>query len=683
MPPRDSNAVDRAPGRLFSAVIVALAILILLRALPLARAYVGKLLSLHSAPAVAIAGLAAAGAYLALAAGIARRPRATAALAAAFALLLVVLSGNSLAALTAAGILAGTFLVGDGVSRLLRGREAGPGDLSSVFAAGIVTLGIAALALGELGMWRWDFLLAAAALLLFLRRRRLSDLAGLLRRAVTLPSAGGRPLLDAAWLAAVVLCLAAAWAGALGPDFSWDGLTYHLPEAREAALQGSVEPLVGLEPQTFFWRNEENYLSLAFLFGDERAARLLHFFVGLGAFAATLALLRKLGVSGAASLSLLALAAFPLAILQLHAMYVDWPAAFLVAAAAAEIASSREEPRRVLLASFLFGGAIATKVFALLAAPALLLLLLRRGGWRANRLAAAAAGALLALLPWMLWSQSRAGFFIAPFRSFSSLTSSFSGGKFISHRAPGIPLHVPSVAGFLRLPYDLTFHSHRFERNGDGYDGMLPLLLVPGVAGLGFGHLALFLAASLPVLIPWFRLYEPSVRYLMPLYPLYAVFAASGLARATARFAGKSGLAAGLALTATALAFPVQFGSTGVEWKVAAGRISREEALAQRIPSYPLWKRVRPEDTVLFMGEYDRFHCPARRIFRRDYFPVNRWGHDLALWRSGLRRLHITHIVEFPTPHPGDLFDSLTDTVRLVARNGDASLYRVLPAAAR
>src|SRR5437867_2105065 len=283
--PADGSSQSAPVSRaLFSLFLVALSAAILARAGPLALAYLHKVLSLHSAAAVAAASAAAAGALLLLVGGILLRRRATALVCAGIALLLLALSGNLLAALSAAGILAATLLAGDAVFRLLAGREAGQGDLSSVFAAGVVAVAVAPLALGPLGLWRSTGVLAAAALLAFKRRRRLPELARLAAAAVRLPSGGAPPVLEAIWLAAAALFLAAAGVGALCPEFSWDGLAYHLPEAREAALTGRVEPLFGLAPQTFFWRTEENYLSLGFLFGGERVARLLHFAVGAGAF---------------------------------------------------------------------------------------------------------------------------------------------------------------------------------------------------------------------------------------------------------------------------------------------------------------------------------------------------------------------------------------------------------------
>src|SRR6185436_7889060 len=78
-----------------------------------------------------------------------------------------------------------------------------------------------------------------------------------------------------------------------------------------------------------------------------------------------------------------------------------------------------------------------------------------------------------------------------------------------------------AVAAFLRLPYDLVFHSSRFEANGDGYNGLVILLLSLGILGWRAGRIGLFAAAAIPVLAVWSLLYLPSIRYLFPMCPLY------------------------------------------------------------------------------------------------------------------------------------------------------------------
>jgi hypothetical protein len=665
-----------------SGLLVVFIVLILLRATPLIRNYLEKLLAQHRPSVLALALLGAAAGFAALVFAIRRWPGATLGILAAAALLLVLLSGNSLAFLIASAILALTLLAGDAVSRLLRGREAREGDLSGVFAAGVVTMGVLPLLLGEIGLLRPVGVAGLAILLLALRRRRVPELARLLLRSVRLPRGGSPPLLEALWVAAAAILIGAEWVVSLGPDLSWDALAYHLPEALETARAGRVDYLADLAPQTFFWRSHETFLSLGFLFDGERAVRGLHFAVGLGVFAAALALARRLSAGAATPLLLLSLAAFPTADMQLHATYADWPAALLLTAAAAEIAGAREEPGRLRLAGFLFGGALAVKVFVVLGAPALALLLLRRAGWRWRRVLVAAGCALIAILPWVAWSRARSGSVLAPYVRRVSAAAAGLPEEAASAEWPAAPpvRHVTSVAGFVELPYDLTFFSSRFEGNGDGYNGVLALALLPGLLGWGGVGFLLFLAAALAVLLPWYLLYDPSVRYLIPVYPLYAIFAVEGLRRLTRDFSGRMGEVAGGALAVAALAFPVQFGSSGYEWKLAIGALSWEQSLIERLPEQRLWRHLRPEDRVVFLAEHDRFHCPAGVAFRSEWYPVNRWGNDPARWRSELTRLRIGYIVARDEAWDrAALVAALRDRLVLVDRSGPAALYRVRP----
>ena len=485
-------------------------------------------------------------------------------------------------------------------------------------------------------------------------------------------------------MAFAALALFAAWAGALSPDVSWDGLAYHLPEARDIARLGRVAVRPDLVPHSLLWRNHDAYLSLGFFYGGERVVRLLQFTVGVAVFGAALALARRLRANGSGALVVLALAAFPLAMLQLRATYVDWPAALFVTAAAAELASGRVGGGRLRLCGFLFGGAVATKVFALGALPALLILLVRaRPRPSGRQVAGALACALAALGPWLAWSSLRAGSVAAPYAASPAelVERVTSGHYFRTSPASGAAAPPRAMSARLRafaaLPYDLVFHSSRFESNGDGYNGILVLVLLVGLAGWDARRVALFCAAAVPWLVPWSLLYLPSIRYLFPIFPLYAVFCAEGLRRLTRRFAGAWGTAAGIALLGAAAAFPVQFGSSGLEWKVAAGRISREESLAARLPGYRLWPNVTARDRVLLVGENDRFHCPAELAWSAEYLPVAAWGRDPAAWREGLGTLGVTHVLHRSDRRPEGLPGGLGDRLELVGRDGGAALYRV------
>jgi hypothetical protein len=667
--------------RLAGPALVILAVVLLLGwARPLWSAYLEKLRAGHAAGVVAGAAAAALVFGALLAVGLRFRPAAVGLGLAAFAAATLILSGNAAAAGAAALVLAATLSIGDLVVRALCGAWGGRADLSSTFAAGFVAVGLAVLGLAEAGWLSAVSLAAVLAAGALAVPRRLPDLARRCARAVRVPRGSAPPALESAWLAFVLLVIAAAWMGALCPDVSWDGLAYHLPEARAIAQTGRILPARDLAPQSYLWRAHESFLSTGFFYGGERVARLLQLAVGLWTFGATIALARRIGGGGSGPLAALLLAAFPTAMLQLHATYVDWPAAFLVTAAAAELATGRRT-----LAGFLFGGALATKIFAILAAPALLALALRRGG-KPRALGAAVLAGALALGPWLAWSVRHGGTVAAPFgSSILDAAGRLRRGEFFTHSpasgaAASVPVPGPSrAARFVRLPYDLVFHSSRFEANGDGYNGVLVLAAAAGLAGWSARRLAVFSAVTLAALLPWSQLYLPSVRFLFPLLPLYAVFVAEGLGRLTRAFAGGPGRAAGAALLAAAAAFPVQAGSSGLEARVAFGRLSREAYLDAVLPAHPLWREVRPDDRVLFVGENDRFHCPAAEAWRDDFAPVAAWAADPAAWRRGIDDLEITAIVmrEDRRPAAPGRLEALGLPLVPVARRGPAVLLRV------
>ncbi|MGH9364610.1 MAG: hypothetical protein ACRD1B_05015 [Thermoanaerobaculia bacterium] len=680
LPREPSSQTGRA--RLISALIVVLALLILLRAAPIARAYALTFRKGHTQHAGVLLGLALAAVVGLLFLGILRWPRATCLGVGLLAILLAVASGNAVALLVTATLIGFTALVGDGVSRLFRGREAQEEDVLASFAAGCVSLGGVLLALGELGLAKTVFLPAAAIVLVVARRRRIPALIGALGRSFHPPRSGSPSAVEAAWLTVLALVLVSGFVGALRPDVSWDGIAYHLPQVRGFAEAGRVEPLPTVYPLSFLWQNYETYLALGFLCGGEPVVRLLHFAVGLGAFAAAFALSQRVASRGSGILVLLALAAFPAACVQLKETYVDLPAAFFLTAAAAQLAASDREPGRARLGAFLFGGAVATKVFALFGIGALAVLMLRRGKWNGRRILSLALCALVPLLPWWAWSQSRTGFFLAPYSDavISSNTNLIEQPFVLLGPRP---TSASSWAiGFLRLPYDLTFYAARFWTGGDGYTGLLPLLLLVGLFAWDRRRLLLFCGAALVVLVPWYalsnlELFSPSIRFLIPVYALYAVFAAQGLDRLTEGFRGGAGKAAAFSLAALSIAFPAQLFSVAFDAKVAIGLVSREEALAAYLPAYPLWKHVRREDRVIILGDWDRYHCPAAFVFWDRYLPTL-WGDDPHRWRREMRQLRISCILYRSDQRDRSaLLQSLGDCLRPVESRGPATLYRV------
>jgi hypothetical protein len=510
------------------------------------------------------------------------------------------------------------------------------------------------------------------------RRRRIPQLWSLSRETARTVLEDRRSLALACWLSIVVLVIAAGFLGSLRPDVSFDGLAYHLPEIRDFAQRGQVEPLANIDV-TLLWRNYDTFLGIGYLAGGERVVRLLHFFVGLAAFGSAVALSRRLGNRGSGALALLVLAACPAACAQLKETYVDLPAALFLTAAAVEIAASEKEPRRLWLGGFLFGGAVATKIFALLASVALLALMIRRHRASPRYLLTFALCAAIPLLPWFVWSQARFGFFLAPYsHAWRERSLESTGGVHIPH-GQQTKFTESGAAGFFRFPYDRTFRSVRLVTDGGGFVGFLPLLLLVGVAGWGVPGFALFCAAALAALLPWHflsnaQVIAPSIRFLVPLYPLYAVFAALGIRHLTGNFRGGLGAGAAVSLAALSIALPAQLLSAPFDAQIALGRVSREQALSAYLPAYPLLRHLQPGDRVLFLGGRDRYHCPAKRILTDT--AVLRMTRDPNRVRDLLRRLRITHIVNFDQRRDLAEFKSIAACIERIDQHAHAALYR-------
>ena len=666
-----------------SGLFIVLAAALLVCAAPILKMHLEKFRNaLASGPAAGAAALLAL-AFILFLDGVRRSPRTTAAATGTVLLFLVVWSGNLFAFGIAAAVLALTLIAGDAVARLLRGFEGGPGELSVSIAAGCGAIGLGLLLLGEIHFARPVFLIAAAAVLVLVRRRRIRQLSRLVAGGAKALWTGPFTKTDALWIATVAAILVPGFLAALRPDLSWDALAYHLPQVRDFAVKGRVEPLANLYPSTFLWRDYDTYLGLGFLAGGARTVRFLHFAIGLAAFGATASLARRLGSTARCPLALLALCAVPAACLELKNTYVDLPAGLLLTASAAEIAAGREEKGRLRLAGFLFGGAIATKLFAILGAPALAAIFARRRReWTRSAIAFLLCAGIV-LIPWLAWSQSRLGFFLAPYYD----------PRASDRNDPNAPIYGPPIRpsssspsprldaqSLVRLPFDLTLGQAHYSRLDD-YVGLLPLLLLFGLAGFGARDVRLFAAAVLVSILPWYaaasrQLIHFDARYLIPLFPMYAAAAGVGLERATGQFRGRLGSTAAAAAAALALAIPTQLLSAPHDLDLALRRATPEAALAA-LPAYPLWSHVHSQDRVLLLGDPDRFHCPARvvvndmLIFPGPEVDPNRWQRE---WGP----LGITHILHREDRRDASaLLRVLGPCVHLVASHTVASLYRV------
>src|SRR5215471_17332295 len=331
--PESASSTRRAAA--FSSLVISAALLILWRGYPVVAAYVERFRQAHPAGAITFAIAAVTGLLCLLWLGVGRWP--TAWMLALVAIALAITSGNIGAVPIAVILAAFTLVVGDGVVRLFRGREAGGGEIAASMAVGAVSIGICLLLLGEARLARPVILAVIGIVILLIRRSRVPALWQLIRDSSREFLDRRRSAPESLWLAIVAAVVCASYVGVLRPDISFDALSYHLPEARDVAEHGRVRIFPQI-PETLLWHNYDTFLGGAFLAGGERAARFLHFFVGISIFGAASALARRLGKGGRTALVGLAIAAFPAGLVQLEETYVDLFAGLCLTAAACELA---------------------------------------------------------------------------------------------------------------------------------------------------------------------------------------------------------------------------------------------------------------------------------------------------------------------------------------------------------
>jgi hypothetical protein len=607
---------------------------------------------------------------------------------------LLVLSGNLFAFVGACGILGIAFLLGDAISEALRGKPPELEDWGSSLAAGAAVFGLTVLILGEAGVLARPGAAGVALAIGMLRWRRAYSIAGQIRERV-LSRAGQAPaeLLETLWITIGFATLAAKAFKILGPDVGWDALAYHLPEARGIAMHVRVAMAADLFPYSVVWHNHETFLGLGFLLPPgERVVRFLTFGLGLAGVGASVALARRVGKAAPASLVLLLLVGFPVVLRQFQTASTDWATATLVACSAAELAGCRQDPGRARLAAVLLGAAIVTKPYALVAVPALAVLYFRRRGARPGELFALSALAFAPVVLWMAWSFRHLGTPVSPLDASGASVEILPDGG-IRRTAERLPPPPPDLLGpgrphlgfwkLLQLPYDLAF---RWDRVGNPREGNLgsglALLVALGVLGWRRGPISIFLFVTLATLAIWLSLPELSIRYLLPVYPLYSVFAAVGLAQGSDRFSGAPATAAGVSLVLVLLALPTQFAIKNDEVRASLGLLTADQVRAREVPGFELWRLVSKEDRLVLVGVYDRLHCPAELAYRTRFLPVARWGDGAGEWRRELKRYGITAVAFSPAPGPVPVPGCVARLVEegalvLQATSREVRLYRV------
>lgn len=380
-----------------------------------------------------------------------------------------------------------------------------------------------------IGSIRYDF---ATMLVLFL----FWCLAGLwgLRREGLPSGLAGILLRDrAAWLPALIVAglFLFSLAGSLAPPSDFDSLSYHLANPKLDLELGVIEGRTGRVPQFLLSQLLEHHYRLALAITGDRAAQMVHALFGLAAALGAAAICLRFGATLATALA--AAAMFMLVrnvIWEAATGYVDLGLAFYFTLVTLVLMRWREFPSPALavLLGIATGAGIMVKYhgFAVAIGVAIIFAcaLPRRPKITIGHALVAGAVALAIIAPhlvrnWLLMENPLYPAFdtiFAPHRddAFDDVTGQFGRGE--------------DLLSFLVSPWDVFINTSRFF---DGHQIGAPFLLVflpfAFVRREVFPEIVAILSGVYFVL--WFFVLSQQVRFLVPVWPLFAVLAALGL----------------------------------------------------------------------------------------------------------------------------------------------------------
>lgn len=414
-----------------------------------------------------------------------------------------------------------------------------------------------------------------------------------------------------------------AWA--LAPEIMFDAIWYHLavPKAYLAA-QRLVNLTYGYNAHLV-----ETIYTLALALHGQIVAKLLTLAMGvittLGAYAlGSKVFNRRVGLWAAALVY-----STPLVSWLSVTTYVDLIVAMFLVATLLAFLQWRGTRQIIWLwaTGFLAGAAAGAKLNALFGLPVIAIVLVwdllrhrHLSGWsKVKGLAGCTLAASLVAVPYFLIVYIFTG---NPF--FPLLNGIFSRGSFrfvenLNSDASRFGLDY-SLLGLLRLPFVLTFNTQRLGQNAASVG--LCLVLLPLALTLFFlrrADVRLLLAVA-AVYLGLLAYTFPLDRYYVPILPLVVVLAVAGAVHfSSVKWLQRVNLAClGLAIVTQAAVIPIQFWEIPERFplKVAFGLETQEAFLSRAVIPYPaahyLNKVIRRDQKVIgFDVEYVRFYLNA------------------------------------------------------------------------
>ncbi len=446
-----------------------------------------------------------------------------------------------------------------------------------------------------------------------------------------------------AWAALVSLLVLNA-ISALSPETGWDALAYHLALPKMYLQSGGFYFRPDIFHNLFPQLVEMLYLpALIFPFGV--GAKVVHYFFGILAAAALIALGQQEGKPAAGWLAAVIFCAQYLVHIESGTAFIDLAlAAYAALALLAALRALREENqafRWLVLSVFLVGMLAAVKWHGLILV-ALAWFLASSRVWRTPgashqkrllRIGWLAGWGLLPSLPYMgrAWWLGRNPIWPLGYRLFGGVDWDLATAERMTSMTREFAGKDHGWLGLVRLPYDLFVHGGDFGVGGAELRWPLVGLLLVGLIWFfllrhgrqkpGPGskpHWALPAAAVAAFLVIWF-LSSPQVRFLMPLFPLAAWLAAVGITRVWALGTRNERLLAVALATLFFLFHPPLHRDTPLQVKTLLGLASAEAYCAQKLKHYPacqwLNQQVAPKEKVLLFGENRGFHLDVDYVW--------------------------------------------------------------------
>jgi 4-amino-4-deoxy-L-arabinose transferase-like glycosyltransferase len=519
----------------------------------------------------------------------------------AVGLAMITLSRQSVAALISIWLMALAWIYGDWLLRRMGGKSS---DVPLEWVCLACTIGLVLLSMVGLTLllvhcmsprWTWIVLLVLTLIqwrsfLNWFERIRHKAMARFVSRIDdALPEQGVLLV-----LLGIIGLFNLAWA--LAPEILFDGVAYHLAVPKTYLAEHGLVNL----PYGYNAHLVETLFTVALALHGQIVAKLLVLAMSILAAFGVYALGRRLS---SPRVGLWAAALFystPLVSWLSSTTYIDLVVALFLVATLLAFLRWRETWQIVwlLATAFLGGTAVGAKLIALFGLPVIAFLLvmdlLRTPGIsvssKVKALAGCALAAFLVAAPYFLIVYIFTGNPIFPFLNGIFTTGSFSPAANLSGDASDYSLGYSPLV-FLKLPFMVTFQSHRFgEGLSAGALGIALPLLPLGLLLMARRKVAVILLGTCVVFLALLGYTMPYARYYIPILPVVMVLAIAAVIdfSSVPWVKGFNLACLSLALVAQAALIPLMYWNIPerVPLALAFGTESQEAFLTRALPPY-------------------------------------------------------------------------------------------------